>query len=376
MGVIKKYIIKHISSDSKQKMKSLKYRLGAKITNLKYKTEAVLKKSPFSEDFKVAKKMIIFGTPTHGNLGDLAIVKAEIDFLSIHFPEYKIFEIPTEDIFPLIHHFKKIISSNDILFYHGGGNIGNLYLKEEIPRRYVFKILKGKKIIHFPQSAAFTLAKPAIKEELISQKIYASKGKELTIIGRENKSYKKFQEIFHKNNILYTPDIVLTVDERKDVKRKGVLLCMRSDSEKILSNENQDLMIKALREKYDDVLVTDTTVDYAVTKEIRDAELEKKWDEYRQAKVVITDRLHGMVFAVLTGTPCIVFDNYNSKVKLTYQDWLSDYQNIKFIDVLQEFSVPNILATIDEIADGEVPPFIQGEKYAPLLKEIQNQISD
>ena len=33
--------------------------------------------------------------------------------------------------------------------------------------------------------------------------------------------------------------------------------------------------------------------------------------EIGKRKVVVTDRLHGMIFCAITGTPCVVFSNYN-----------------------------------------------------------------
>jgi len=361
---MKKRISKYLSSESKRKIKDFKSRLVS-----------LFKKSPsFQKSLLFEKKMIIFGTPIHGNLGDHAIAKAQVEFLNLNFPGYKILEVPTDDIFDEIHHLKKLITDKDLIFFLGGGNLGDLYMFEEISRREVFKVLKETPIIHFPQSATFISGELMSKEVQISKKIYASKGKRLTIIGRESRSFKKFQEIFSANNVLYTPDIVLTLNERKEMKRNGILLCLRIDSEKVISEENKSLMLEALKEKYDEVNLTDTVVRYNVYEKTRAAELEKKWDEYRKCKVVITDRLHGMIFAVLTGTPCIVFDNYNSKVKKTYQDWLIGYKNIKFVDVLNDFSVSGILEMIDEIEDGEVPPFKLDEKYNPLLREIKKNI--
>ena len=336
--------------------------------------ESFFVKSPYSRDLKSKKKFIIFSTPTHGNLGDHAIVKAQRDFLKRHHPDYFIIEIPTEAVFSKIHHLKKITKKTDLIFLHGGGNLGDLYIWEEIARRHVIKTFKKFPIIQFPQSATFTSKSSVVKEMKTSKQIYSNKGKLLTIIARESKSYQKFQEIFDKNNILYTPDIVLTLNERRSEERKGILLCLRNDSEKVISLENQQLMMEKLKIKYENVTLTDTIVNYNVFKNTREQELQKKWDEYRQSKMVITDRLHGMIFAVITGTPCIVFDNFNQKVQKTYLDWLSDYKNIRFVDVLNKFSISNILQIIDEIEDGEVPPFKIDGKYDSLLKEIRKNI--
>ena len=48
-------------------------------------------------------------------------------------------------------------------------------------------------------------------------------------------------------------------------------------------------------------------------KENREQLLKQKIEEFQSAELVITDRLHGMIFSVITGTPCIAFDNLMRK---------------------------------------------------------------
>ena len=43
---------------------------------------------------------------------------------------------------------------------------------------------------------------------------------------------------------------------------------------------------------------------------------------------VITDRLHGMIFSYICGTPCIAFDNKTHKVSGVYNSWLSKSRRI------------------------------------------------
>ena len=51
----------------------------------------------------------------------------------------------------------------------------------------------------------------------------------------------------------------------------------------------------------------------------------------------MTDRLHGMIFSVITGTPCIVFDNFNSKIKNAYMD-LTGSDHVIMVDNKEEFA--------------------------------------
>ena len=66
-------------------------------------------------------------------------------------------------------------------------------------------------------------------------------------------------------------------------------------------------------------------------KKFVEEEIKEKMDDMRKSSLVITDRLHGMIFAVITGTPCIVFSNYNHKVKGTYE-WISYLPYAKYVE--------------------------------------------
>ena len=52
---------------------------------------------------------------------------------------------------------------------------------------------------------------------------------------------------------------------------------------------------------------------------------------FASAKLVITDRLHGMVLSAMTNTPTLAFSNCNYKVKGIY-DWISDNTFLAYCD--------------------------------------------
>lgn len=52
--------------------------------------------------------------------------------------------------------------------------------------------------------------------------------------------------------------------------------------------------------------------------------------------MVITDRLHGMIFCYITNTPCLVFQNNIYKVRETYE-WIKGNKNINLVsDYVEE----------------------------------------
>lgn len=64
--------------------------------------------------------------------------------------------------------------------------------------------------------------------------------------------------------------------------------------------------------------------------------------------MVITDRLHGMIFAAITGTPCIAFDNISKKVSGVYK-WIESLEYIKVVNSFEEFvDAYNYIDNLDE----------------------------
>ena len=52
---------------------------------------------------------------------------------------------------------------------------------------------------------------------------------------------------------------------------------------------------------------------------------------YARRRVVVTDRLHGMIFAAVTGTPCVVLDNATHKSRDFYRTFLQDSNAVFYI---------------------------------------------
>ena len=77
------------------------------------------------------KKIFLFGTPMHGNLGDHAIAIQEQYFFEDFFPDYEYFEI----LMPMYHTQKEIIKNTvtpeDLVVISGGGWMGNLWIHNE-----------------------------------------------------------------------------------------------------------------------------------------------------------------------------------------------------------------------------------------------------
>lgn len=278
------------------------------------------------------KKAILIGTPHHNNLGDHAIVVAEKKYIEDNLSEYQYYEISEETVEKCIDKVKKHISYDDIIFYHGGGNLGDEYLYIEEGRRKIVQLFPNNKIIFFPQTIYFSKTKKGEDELKKSKEIY-SKHKDLTIIAREKTSYKIMKKEFPNNNILETLDIVLYLNKTNETqtKRDGVLFILRSDIESKLSKEQIEQMEKIVKKYFNKIEYSDTAKGQPILEKDRESRLEEMFERYRKTKLVITDRLHGMIFAAITSTPCIALDNYNHKIKAC-SETLENLDYIKYID--------------------------------------------
>lgn len=126
---------------------------------------------------------------------------------------------------------------------------------------------------------------------------------------------------------------------------------------------------RRLNESGLNVTESSTVITDAVWKFQRKKVLQKKWNEFSSVQLVVTDRLHGMVFSAITGTPCIALDNISHKVYGAYQ-WLSYLPYLRFC------------SSIDEVEDAakellKLPP--QNYDLKPLLpyyNEMRNVVKN
>lgn len=323
-------------------------------------------------EIKKQKKIVIIGAADYENLGDHAIAHAQYQFINDLNLGYPIYEIPSRTP---VRHIKSMINSNDILVFTGGGNLGTKYgFLQDIFLPIIKKYPNNRKIF-MPQS--YTFAEDTSSNLMNKIKsAFAKSGHNLTITAREPKSYELFKKTFPDNQIIETPDIVLSLqldqDENKDAN--GILMLMRNDGEKVLSFEFEKSLIESLEKTYS-VTVPDKELEQDVHPQHRLGALFEHWNEVKNHKLVITDKLHGMIIAQIMGVPCIVFDNYNSKIKMTCEKWLSDRDSICFIDPRKPLDMETIIKQVQTQINSTAKPFEVAQKYKPLT-QVFNSINN
>lgn len=315
------------------------------------------------------KRLIIMGIPHHGNIGDNAIAVAEEQLLDTYFSEYEKYYMQEDFLDICCQRAKEFINDEDIILLHGGGNIGDTYEIPEKGRRKVIETFPNNKIIIFPQTAYFSNTERGLKELEISKQIYNSH-KNLVILAREKKSYDFMKENFSNVKVYLTPDIVMTLNKAVNKPRKGALLLFRQDIEKTLNEQKFEQIKEIVSKKYSSYNISDMNVGDAILNNVagsyRTSLLDGKFNELQTSEVVITDRLHGMIFAAITQTPCIVFGSLTHKIIESYA-W---FKNLEYIQFCQD--IEDLEAQIDKVS--KINTIKYDNKFAidgivPILKQ-------
>ncbi len=372
--LMKKYAPKYKTKINKIYFK-IKYRkFYSKL--LKIKQNLIKLKNIYKSINKLKNSdIILMDTPTHGNSGDLAIVEAELEFFKTNFPNKKIYELTAYDIDRLEYLYSKITPKNKLILIPGGGFMGYLWPNEEYRIQRIIKNFKNHNIVILPQTVTFNLkSNDGRKFFNRAHKIYKSH-KKLSIFVRDKKSFLFMQNNMPEVKVELVPDSV-TIKETKNYNkvRKNILICMRKDIEKNISEEDYVKILETLKKYnlYDDIYINDTILPYNVSPIERKLEVDKKLEQFASAKLVITDRLHGMIFSAITNTPCIAFGNINGKVKGVYE-WISNNDFIYYLDNVSQ--IENIIKNMDFDNEYYYDNEFIYEKFEPLidtLKEILN----
>ena len=103
--------------------------------------------------------------------------------------------------------------------------------------------------------------------------------------------------------------------------------------------------------------------------QVREDVLNSKFNELQTSQIVITDRLHGMLFAAITETPCVVFSNFNHKISESYK-WLKELKYISFCNSIDELE-----DSINKVSSVKEPKYdnkFAQDAIAEILKQEIN----
>lgn len=268
----------------------------------------------------------------YGNVGDLAITYAQIRFLERAFPDAVVEPIPISQTVRTLASMQCTVGPDDIITLIGGGNTGDMYDDIQYLREAFIRTFPETLIISFPQTVDFSSSWYGRWASRRAQRVYASH-KRLGFLARDTRSEASAKALFPSVSIEVAPDIVLTVDAiRPKSVREGVLVALRDDLEQGIKEAERRALLSALEEigqvRRRDTHIGARRIDLAEAEEL----LEDYWSDWRSADVVVTDRLHGMIFATITDTPCVALDSGTGKVSQFYRDWLRNHAKVQLVD--------------------------------------------
>lgn len=294
----------------------------------------------YIERFRNPHAVYLVLTPEHGNLGDQAIACAEIEMLhelGTPYIEYTWSKLKKMERARCLH----VMNGRPILIT-GGGNLGTLWFVVEKMTRNIISENPKSQIVVFPNTLFYEDSEWGRQEFEKSIQIYNAH-KSLKLFAREKTSYEVMKAAY--SDVGLAPDMVLSLSKCENgSERKGCILCLRSDKEKTCSEETEHTIYEKARELFNERLSElDMVVSHTVKPSERDLEIEKQFDAFRHAELVITDRLHGMIFCVITGTPCIVLNSKSPKVRGCYE-WIKDCPYIRFCEDAED--IPSLYYSI------------------------------
>ncbi len=343
-----KYNYKKKKKNFKRNIKKMRSRLG------------LVKKCLLTK----GKKFYIFATPSYGNLGDQALLIGEDIFIQKYFKEYNIIHIPLLKIDSFVlHALNLIIRRKDYVSIQAGGNIGTLYSGIHNEQEKIIRILRRHKIVIFPQTFYYSNDKEGKVVLNNTKQLYSKCKNNLLICLREKESFDFVNKNFKDNKCLLVPDMAFNIDTySKNVKRDKALLCLRRDLERTMTFENRAKLISILKKHFDTIEEGDTHIGYNLKNVESKPAVYELLDKMVSSKLVITDRLHGMIFASLTQTPCVILLSKSHKIKGCYE-WI---KHLDYICIVE--NIDDLEKSINKVMSVKKPKY----DIKNLTKEFDN----
>lgn len=281
---------------------------------------------------KVDKAKIYYiGIPAHSNLGDLAQGVCIRRWLKKHYSDYCVVEIETNALvnthFSLLKLLKKDFNDErDFIVFQSGYTTTDLGGFADIMHKAVMEVLPTARVLMMPQTIFF---KTKVRKEQCS-KIYNNQ-KRMLFLARDKVSYDMAKEMFPEIEKRCFPDIVTTLIGTKifNTNRDGIIFCLRNDVEKFYSDDDLKKLIEKCK-TIGNVNRTDTTKNVNVVNRAEEF-INTEISEYSKYKVMVTDRYHGTILALVAGTPVVIVKSTDHKV-ITGADWFKGvYDNYVYV---------------------------------------------
>jgi len=266
--------------------------------------------------------------PRLRNIGDHAQAVAILEWFKEKMPDRIIIELTKDDVRDHLGAISALMSSDDTIVLHSGGNLGDRGIWSEGLRRKIIESFPDNKIVSLPQTIYFHEHETGQRELATSKAIY-NKHRNLTIVARDGRSHELAKNYFSRAKHLAAPDFVLRYAWRplghKDHNGR-ILLCLRQDDESALGVEDLERLRQKIELPYDEF---DTTISDEIDILSRKHTLDRTLEMFSRYEAVITDRFHGLIFSILAGRPTLVLPTVDHKLTSAF-DWFGSVEFVSF----------------------------------------------
>ena len=314
--------------------------------------------------------VFVFVSPGHTNLGDNAQTLCIREFLEKNYPGRRIKFFTNDYIretnLAIIPFVKRISRPTDPVFLHSGYRMTDVWPGPERMHRCVVTTFIDRPVVSFPQTINYVsaAARDIAKRDFNSHPNH-------TLMCRDAVSFKTAKALFPNCRNLLVPDMVTSKIGRYRFHgpRSGILVCKRNDKESNIAPDKFARIVAELS-RINAVTVSDTSAkdSWKTMHEDLRGYLKNVWSEYAKYRLVVTDRYHGTIFALIASTPVLVFPSTDHKVR-SGLDWFpksfSDY--VRFVP--RPDDIPAVAKEmLAKEYDYQLPPYFK-EKYFDSLFE-------
>ncbi len=288
-----------------------------------------------------------FGVPTHPNLGDQAQRCCITKWIRKNFPDSLIFEV-TSAAFnvsrkAVLEKLKIKIRPDDWIVMQSGYTMTGIH-PDEIPHRLITGTFTDNTVLFFPQTIRFVSEKE--KQNTVEA---IAKNRNVILLTRDKLSFETAKKEFKAAEIGCCPDIVTTEIGNFSFsnERDGILFCMRNDAEQFYERREILRLMERLKE-HGRVDLTDTTMHGMKFCEDSDAvwqQILMVIESFSTYRLIVTDRYHGTIFALIAATPVVVLRTNDHKVTSGVEWFRSVYDDyVELADDLEDaYHKANIL---------------------------------
>ena len=263
------------------------------------------------------KRLYFFCTPTHSNLGDQAQLLCWLRLFEEWYPDHEIIKVPTKfRNFYTLRMIHKHLQPGDKLFIHSG----YLFFDPHPELPFILDVVRDfydQQVVILPQTVNIM---DGWFQHITAQIMDSNPN--VTLICRDEVSLQKAKKLYSQIRFMLMPDVVTSLIGNKDfvpeslwnIRREGILLCLRNDLEKFYSDDE----ISGLQKRFTGIKIdrTDTTIDAQpwVWEKKRKELILGMLAKFAKYRVIITDRYHGTIFSQIVNTPVIVINSADHKL--------------------------------------------------------------